>query len=1225
MGSSSYRSRTISSCERESVGGGGDGRHTQNDPHTLACFLLCRPVGMASVVRRGWDVRQVAVRLCCLSGWLLLAVGSSALEPTGLVDTVAGGGIGDGFPAFVASVLPEGVSVGPDGTIYITEPERHRVRRVHPATGIIETIAGIGSKGYTGDGGPAVLAQLAYPTGAVPDGAGNIYVCDQSNHRIRKIDVNGVITTVAGSGLRGFADGPALQAQFYFPRSIAVDALGNVLIADPYNHRIRYLDVQRNEVTTVAGTGAAGYNGDDQPATAAKLNFPSGVWAGPRGSFFIADTNNARVREVTSSGFIRTVAGDGTPGFAGDGEPATAARLNKPSSVHGTAAGELMIVDRGNHRLRKVGQGGVITTVAGTGIAGYNGDGIPGPEAQLNDPSGVAVGPDGTCIIADQDNMRVRELPDCKGTIETIAGVPADFNGDGWPAALGLFKGPFGVASDGAGNTYVADPSAHRVRRIDAAGIITTFAGTGIAGFSGDGGPAEEAALKLPYRVAADGAGNVFVLDVGNLRVRRVDARTGIIQTVAGNGQSGSSGDGGPATAASFIFPLGLAVDSVGTFYVADASARRVRKVMNGVIQTIAGTGVATDSIDGPGGNPADDLGDLGPATAATFSSPADVAVDSFGYIYIADQSAHRVRVIDPAGTITTLAGTGVRTGAIDGPGGNPTDDLNDGAAPTAASLNGPVGVTANDYGEVVVADRANRRLRLIRAGTIETLGGNGVVTWSIDGEGGNPSDDLGDLGPVLEATFTTPAGLAFASSGDLVVADCEAARVRQVYSSRVPPPATRTATSTPTPTSTPTAPATNTRAAPTPSPTPTKTSSATATRTATATATDPPTETPTRTPTTTPTYTPTRTPTVTRTATRTASATYTASPTRSATITRTATPTLSLTPTPTATTGMVLISGALKYYRDERPVPAATVSVAGPEQRLSVSNESGNYGTLVTTGDAWTVEPSKTGEVNAAVSSLDAAYVLQYVVQKRSFDDFERLACDVTGDGSVSSLDAARILEFVVSKLERFPVAENCGSDWVFVPDPESAPNQQVTSPSIARGECRPGSIAYQPLAGAAPNQDFLGVLFGDCTGNWQPAAGGGASGSRMRELERSSARLGLLRRARGRHVVLPVYIRSPRPVSAVEIELSYNPLSLRPIGARPRRNSGGAMAHFSTHPSGRLRIAMASPTPLEPAHGPVVLVDFQVLGAGSRLPPVVPVRLVVDDTLVDSIRAYR
>ena len=430
---------------------------------------------------------------------------------------------------------------------------------------------------------------------------------------------------------------------------------------------------------------------------------------------------------MDTSGNIRTVAGTGTSGFSGDGGQATSAQLAAPVSVSARADGTIAIVDAGNQRLRVVSPSGTIQTVAGTGTAGYNADLIAGTQAELNRPSGVAfAGSD--CLISDQYNNRVRQLANCNGTISTLAGVPSTFTGDGWPSLAGVLAGPLDATKDALGNIYIADGS--RVRRIGTDGIIETYAGTGTPGFAGDNGPATAALLKFPQRVAFDPQGNLLILDRGNRRLRRVNTASGLITTIAGTAKWPASGDNGPAVNASFNDPMGLAVDAAGNIYIADAAGRSVRKIdVSGNIHTIAGTGIATGSIDGPGGNPADDLGDLGPALLATFIAPNALAIDSFGNLYVSDMSADRVRRIDTSGIIRTIAGTGTGTNLIDGPGGNPLDDLGDGGPAVLASLNTPMGVDFMPDGTIVIADQANRRIRTIQNGFINTLGGNGTIT----------------------------------------------------------------------------------------------------------------------------------------------------------------------------------------------------------------------------------------------------------------------------------------------------------------------------------------------------------------------------------------------------------------------------------------------------------------------------------------------------------------
>src|SRR6266446_5915776 len=273
------------------------------------------------------------------------------------------------------------------------------------------------------------------------------------------------------------------------------------------------------------------------------------------------------------SGHIITVAGSGAPGFDGDGGPATSAQLRDPSSVVIDSAGNLFIADTINNRVRHVAAGsGIITTVAGTGVPGFSGDGGPATSAQLNYPTSVAVDTAGHLFIADQSNLRIRRVAAATGIITTVAGtgIPG-FSGDGGPATSAELNYPTSVAIDTAGNLFITDANNNRIRRVAAAtGIITTVAGTGIPGFSGDDGQATDAKLNFPYYVVVDAAGSLFIVDTGNSRIRKVTATTGIITTIAGTGAPGFGGDDGPATSAQLWTPTGIAVDAAGNLFIAD-------------------------------------------------------------------------------------------------------------------------------------------------------------------------------------------------------------------------------------------------------------------------------------------------------------------------------------------------------------------------------------------------------------------------------------------------------------------------------------------------------------------------------------------------------------------------------------------------------------------------------------------------------------------------------
>ncbi len=610
----------------------------------------------------------------------------------GDIYTLAGNGEagsgGDGGAAGEAK-LNEPLSVGFDSlnNLAIGDTQNARVRFVSASSksqfgqsmtlGSIYTIAGNGKQEYAGEGVAATGGGLQFPDGVAFDALGDLLLAETNGARIRAVPrvsgnlfgalrTAGDIYTIAGDGSFGFSGdgGIANGAQISTTESVAIDQGGSLLIADNGNDRLRLVPStsgalfgtfrEEDHIYTVAGNGSAGFSGDGGPATASELGAPLGIAVAPQGGFAVADFFNNRIRFVSagaglfgqamSAGDIYTVAGNGTGGFGGDGGLGTSAELSEPEGVAFDAVGDLVVADRFNHRVRFMPAGSGtyfgqamsaahIYTIAGSGKAGFGGDGGPGPAAELDEPAGVAFDAAGDVFIADSENHRVRFVPVSSGTyfgqamsaahIYTIAGSgKAGFGGDGGPATAAELQNPWSVAADGAGDVVIADPGNGRVRFVPAssgsfygqamsAAHMYTIAGNGGTEFSGDGGPATAAEVD-PLGVALDAAGDVAIGDEQNDRVRLLAAheaamfgvamRAGDIYTIAGSGTAGFGGDGGTGTAALLSEPNGVAFDAAGDVLFADAGNNRVRIVYGGGLATggPAGSGPAQNA---PGPN----------------------------------------------------------------------------------------------------------------------------------------------------------------------------------------------------------------------------------------------------------------------------------------------------------------------------------------------------------------------------------------------------------------------------------------------------------------------------------------------------------------------------------------------------------------------------------------------------------------------------------------------
>jgi len=608
----------------------------------------------------------------------------------------------------------------------------------------------------------AANAPTGLLTGVAVDPAGNLYLgsSDIGNNNVMKVTPQGVLTVIAGNGIVGFSgdNGPAVDAAVYSPGGITIDALGDIYFIDAYNQRVRII-TPSGLIGTVAGNGTAGYSGDGGSSLDASLNLATGdavsLDAGLAidafGDLFIADQGNNSIREVTPEGLIYTVAGTGAPGFSGDGGPATSAKLSGPSGVAVDTAGNLYIADTLNNCIRKVTADGTISTFAGTGALNPLGDGGPATKAAITEPSSVAVDAAGNVYIADTLNARVRKVAP-GGIISTVAGHSViGYTGDGGPATSAALSLITGLAVDSSGNLFIADSANHRVRKVNPSGIISTFVGNGLFRFSGDGGPATSATFYLPESIAVDAMNNIYVADTNNDRIRKIDP-SGIISTVAGSGTLGFSGDKGPATAASMLLPFAVAVDLAGNLFIADTDNNRIRMVApSGIITTYAGTGTYGYTGDG------------GPATSATLKNPLGLATDASGNLYIADNQNSVIRKVTPSGIISTIAGTG--TAGFSG----------DGGPAAKAKLNLPDGLAVDSAGDLFIVDCGNDLIRMVTPdGVISTVAGNGTYGFSGDG-GPATSAALGlDNGTLFD-------GVAVDAAGNVFFADRQNNRIRRV------------------------------------------------------------------------------------------------------------------------------------------------------------------------------------------------------------------------------------------------------------------------------------------------------------------------------------------------------------------------------------------------------------------------------------------------------------
>lgn len=720
--------------------------------------------------------------------------------------------IGDGCPATQATLARPSAARVYKGDLYIADASNQRIRVVSGSTGIITTFAGTGTAAAPAAYGKDKLqTNVKNPQDLLFDAKGNLFVLATGGAAVvERIDaVTGIVTQYAGLGTLATTPkgdgGPATQAVLTTPAGMTMDGSGNLFISETGNLDVREVNATTGIITTYAGgattvcTGAADTAGDGCPANQATFANPSHMTTDAAGNLYIADLTGYRVRKVAPPvggamyGVITSVYGVGTSAGSAQAEGLYAqATPGNPVAVDFTLSGDMLVVDRAISSIRIVLPGGTFMTPALTGVATtqtvYANTASPGATAGAFSLAGngadFKVGVT-TCatstfvtgsvcsapvtfqptladvratpiLFTDAASNAVRQALTgvgiapvgsiFPGTTNTIAGTGAAGNsGDGAAATSALLRGPAAVAVDRNNNIYVADTANNEVREFTAGGVIVRIAGTGASGSSGDGAAATAATLSGPAGVAVDGAGNVYIADTGNNKIRYVDGQTGIISSLAGTGTAGYTGDGSAAAGASLSGPTALALSRSGALYIADTGNNTVREVAlrNGYIRTILGNGVA--------GNAGDGL--LGPGQ---LNSPAGLAVDNNGTLYVADTGNHTLRKLPSSQVLSTIAG--VRSGYNgDGPA-------------VSTLLNTPTALAVDAASNLYLADTGNQRIRLLSGGQITTIGG------SSSGYSGNGQDSL-------VATFASPKGLALDASENVIVADTGNNAVRKIAS----------------------------------------------------------------------------------------------------------------------------------------------------------------------------------------------------------------------------------------------------------------------------------------------------------------------------------------------------------------------------------------------------------------------------------------------------------
>lgn len=650
-------------------------------------------------------------------------------KPSGIPDTAValsfrnlagipgGAGSADGTGPAARFNYPLGLAAGAGGSVFVSDTNNHTIRKI--ASGAVTTTLA-GSSGYSGTAlGNGSGARFANPAGTAVDSSGNVYICDQGLQVIRRITPAGDVTNIAGTPYSsGSADGTGAAARFNYPGGIALDGIGNLYVADTFNHTIRRVVISTGVVTTVAGS--AGVPGSaNGTGTAATFNTPTGIVIGSGGNLYVTDRGSHIIRQVTPAGTVTTLAG--TPNQFGDANgTGVSAKFYNPLGIAADSSGNLYVADNFNDLIRKVTPSGMVSTFAGSGASGAV-DGT-GTAASFSQPSAVTVDATGNVFVADSGNHAIRRITP-SGEVSTYAGfVPRSGATDG-PGVSARFNGPFGITTDSTGNVVVADYVNRTIRRITPGGTVTTVAGTAGASAHVDGMGAS-ARFVLPAGVAVNAAGTIYVADYYG--IRQITS-SGAVSTLAGQSNSSGSVDG-TGSSARFNIPQGITLDSNGDLVVSESQGGKIRKVTSAGVVTTLATGLNT---------------------------PVGVAINGSGEIFVAEQASHSIKKVS-GGVVSTFAGdTAGSPGRIDGVG-------------TSARFNRPTGLTIDASGFLYVTEEKGHTIRRISpSGIVASVGGVAGLGTYADGIGNG-------------ALFSAPKGITLSNTGVLYVSDSANNRIAQ-------------------------------------------------------------------------------------------------------------------------------------------------------------------------------------------------------------------------------------------------------------------------------------------------------------------------------------------------------------------------------------------------------------------------------------------------------------